>query len=161
MKRFLSVVKWVPAIVCGLLVVAWVVSLEFQIWALIGLAGPPPRWAYLEISRGRLTSKVSVGEHSESNWGALRFGSIQVKQDMDRILRRIDIGSQTLDDGLIWGGVSNGMNPFTEIWFRLPVFLVLTVLLPPSLAPFTRFRFPLWSYFAWTALVAAELFYLR
>jgi hypothetical protein len=31
-----------------------------------------------------------------------------------------------------------------------------------AIGPFTRFRFPLWSYFVWTALVAAELaYYLR
>jgi hypothetical protein len=44
----------------------------------------------------------------------------------------------------------------------LPIPVMLTLVIPLSVAPFTRFRFPLWSYFAWTALVAAELaYYLR
>jgi hypothetical protein len=45
---------------------------------------------------------------------------------------------------------------------NLPFLLLLTLLLPPAVGPFTRFRFPLWSYFAYTALLAAELaYYLR
>jgi hypothetical protein len=44
----------------------------------------------------------------------------------------------------------------------LPIPVMLTLVIPLSVAPFTRFRFPLWSYFAWTALLAAELaYYLR
>jgi hypothetical protein len=43
-----------------------------------------------------------------------------------------------------------------------PIPLVLTALLPLGIGLLTRFRFPLWSYFVWTALVAAELgYYLR
>jgi hypothetical protein len=42
----------------------------------------------------------------------------------------------------------------------IPVHALLLPLLPLGLVPFARF--PLWSYFAWTALVAAELaYYLR
>jgi hypothetical protein len=44
--------------------------------------------------------------------------------------------------------------------FYIPIVTLLTVLVPLSVTPFKRF--PLWSYFAWTALVAAELaYYLR
>jgi hypothetical protein len=43
-----------------------------------------------------------------------------------------------------------------------PTSLLLTLSLPLGMSHFTHFRFPLWSYFAWTALVAAELaYYLR
>jgi hypothetical protein len=38
----------------------------------------------------------------------------------------------------------------------------MTFAFPLAIGPFTRFRFPLWSYFAWTALLTAELaYYLR
>jgi hypothetical protein len=38
--------------------------------------------------------------------------------------------------------------------------LLITAIFPVALG--FRFRFPLWSYFAWTALIAAELaYYLR
>ena len=48
------------------------------------------------------------------------------------------------------------------ILFACPISCLLTWLLPFAVSPFTRFRFPLWSYFAWTALIAAELaYYLR
>jgi hypothetical protein len=36
---------------------------------------------------------------------------------------------------------------------------LLTVLATLAIGPFVRFRFPLWSYFAWTALIAIELAY--
>jgi hypothetical protein len=40
--------------------------------------------------------------------------------------------------------------------------MILTVLLPLAIGCRNRFRFPLWSYFAWTALAAAEFaYYLR
>jgi hypothetical protein len=43
-----------------------------------------------------------------------------------------------------------------------PIPLVLTTLLPLGIGLLIRFRFPLCSYFVWTALVAAELaYYLR
>lgn len=43
-----------------------------------------------------------------------------------------------------------------------PIPVLLTLVSPIAVGCLTRFRFPLWSYFAWTALVAAELaYYLR
>jgi hypothetical protein len=42
----------------------------------------------------------------------------------------------------------------------LPFLVTLTG--PLAIGPFNRFRFPLWSWFAFTALVAVELaYYLR
>jgi hypothetical protein len=44
----------------------------------------------------------------------------------------------------------------------IPIPMAVSFVFPFIVAPFTRFRFPLWSYFAWTALVAVELaYYLR
>ena len=44
----------------------------------------------------------------------------------------------------------------------IPIAWLITFMLPFALGCLTRFRFPLWSYFVWTALIAAELaYYLR
>jgi hypothetical protein len=49
-----------------------------------------------------------------------------------------------------------------DIFLRCPIPFIFTLIAPLSVSTFTHFRFPLWSYFAWTALVAAELaYYLR
>jgi hypothetical protein len=49
-----------------------------------------------------------------------------------------------------------------EFEIYIPIPMVLAVLTPLAVGPFTQFRFPLCSYFAWTALVAVELaYYLR
>jgi hypothetical protein len=42
-----------------------------------------------------------------------------------------------------------------------PIAVVLTLLAPLAVGTFNRFRFPLWMWFAWTALIASECaFYL-
>ena len=43
-----------------------------------------------------------------------------------------------------------------------PIAAVLAALAPFSIASFTGYRFPIWTLFAWTALIAVELaYYLR
>jgi hypothetical protein len=49
-----------------------------------------------------------------------------------------------------------------SMYVLFPSPLAVTLLGFAAIVAFLRFRFPLWSYFAWTALVAAELaYYLR
>jgi hypothetical protein len=48
----------------------------------------------------------------------------------------------------------------TGSWFPIP--LLCTIILPFAVGPFISFRFRLWHYFAYTAIVAIELaYYLR
>lgn len=45
-----------------------------------------------------------------------------------------------------------------EDWFiQVPIIVLITVLLPFVLGSFLGFRFPLWQFFAFTAIVAVEL----
>lgn len=47
-------------------------------------------------------------------------------------------------------------------WLVIPITCLLTVLYPFAIGPFLSFRFRLWHYLAFTALVAIELaYYLR
>jgi hypothetical protein len=54
-------------------------------------------------------------------------------------------------------------DPFYScIQIRLPFACVGTALLPLAIGPFLSFRFRIWHYLAYTALVAVELaYYLR
>ena len=38
----------------------------------------------------------------------------------------------------------------------IPIPWILTLLLPAAVGPFFRYRFPLWTWFAWVAIIAAE-----
>jgi hypothetical protein len=49
-----------------------------------------------------------------------------------------------------------------RMWSFVPTASILTLLMPLAIGPFIRFRFRLWHYLAYTALVAVELaYYLR
>jgi hypothetical protein len=52
--------------------------------------------------------------------------------------------------------------PYWRVLIQVPIPVLLTALLPFAIAPFVRFRFPLWQWLAFTTMVAAELaFYLK
>jgi hypothetical protein len=142
MHRALTILKYLPAALCGLLVVGLLASYSSS----FGIAAA---------------------------WSSTR--------------RYVDLG---LESGniVLWTGKLSGNRPF--VWHHysrppsvpsvgpfhfchsasggqfavssFPLLILVTVAMPLSLVPVTHFRFPLWSYFAWTALVAAELaYYLR
>jgi hypothetical protein len=131
MRRAVAILKYLPAVLCGLLVVAWVVS-----------------WCYFF---GYSTSGLSIGVCDGSfhcNRGNFvsqgAYAERQIEQNFQTYL----------------GEWHNKPHPLTgEPQARFPIPLILGAMLPISIAPFIRFRFPLWSYFAWTALVAVELAY--
>jgi hypothetical protein len=134
MRRALAILKYVPAVLCGLLVVAWVVSMSVPI-------GGECVWRdgryIVRIWRGII--KASFGP-KDTRW----FSEVYFPDD------RLKYSSFVKNDGR------------RAFEFFTPISIAILLSLPLALAPFTRFRFPLWSYFAWTALVAAELaYYLR
>jgi hypothetical protein len=44
----------------------------------------------------------------------------------------------------------------------IPLLAIMTILLPPAIGPFLKYRFPLWSWFAYLAVLAGEMaIYLR
>jgi hypothetical protein len=138
MRRAFAILKYLPAALCGLLVVAWVVSLN-----------------------------ITCGFEPTHNGG---FGALiananlvllRANQDGDPVwIRNEEQYFQSSWLGSYMLGRSVWFPPVDIV--ELPIPALLTVLFPLAIGPFTRFRFPLWSYFAWTALVAAELaYYLR
>jgi hypothetical protein len=144
MRRVLAILKYVPAVLCGLLAVAWVVSL-------FHLCG-------VEVYRGKNEVKLFLDDGTlvcDYNNVGVDYWHIGLINQRTR--RKTVVG---VADYAPWGHI-------TEAWVygmraSVPLPLVLTLLFPFARGSFTRFRFPLWSYFAWTALVAAELaYYLR
>jgi hypothetical protein len=150
MRRALASLKYVPAVLCGLLVVAWPVS-----------------WF---VAAG-VSYRFGNGQVNLEIWGShLDYVYNRTKQPQTRL--SAEWTKPLLDRRYLLGHLTHVATPphnqFVggRVYFRrgifLPLPLLITVLLPLSIAPFTRFRFPLWSYFAWTALLAAELaYYLR
>lgn len=143
MPTLRRILKYVPAVVLGLLVVAWVASIYVDYW--------------LDIPA------INVGHYVlgvES--GSLYFGfndhpfPLGFYTQRDEFFTTVGFGrfACALDrhpDGSIY-----------RWWFDCPIACAATALLPLAIGPFVSFRFRLWHYLAYTALVAVELaYYLR
>jgi hypothetical protein len=142
MRRALAILKHIPAVLCGLLVVAWVVSGKWS----FGVNFPDASGREICSSAGGGSVGVGYIQQQTNKW----FWSEKYRSP-----RHPDPpfnGSLVLND--------NGSVRFA--FLTCPIPFALTVAIPLAAASLSRFRFPLWSYFAWTALLAAELaYYLR
>jgi hypothetical protein len=150
MPRALAILRYIPAVLCGLLLVAWGVSFAR------GLSvGFPTAKGQGSIGIENACLTVRHTEHVDVWIGILltpmEQGWSLNAQPPTRLTRTQDV----------WGSFHFDQN---ENYFRLqvPIPGLIALSLPLALGPFTRFRFPLWSYFAWTALIATALaYYLR
>jgi hypothetical protein len=147
MRRALASLKHIPAVLCGLLVVAWGMSCFARTILWVGFFTGANEFAVgggsLEFNR---FLQLDLGDVSDVEW------EYDLKLTAERRI------------GTCLGELSSkgGREDGTYMWFTsFPIPLGITLLLPLVLLPFFS-RFPLWSYFAWTALLAAELaYYLR
>jgi hypothetical protein len=146
MPRALAILKYVPAVLCGLLVVAWVVSVFASFGASFQQRGFNCKFATLKF-------------WNYPEWNDYGIG-IELLESTDYdTFREFHRGRYVT--GLL-GRQTQYVNDVAAHDYSIPIPGILTLLAPVALGPFTRFRFPLWSYFAGTALVAAELaYYLR
>jgi hypothetical protein len=137
------ILKYTPVVVLGLLVVAWAVTLI-----------------------GHFGYSFKYGQHG----GLIGF--------YDRCLRLAGGFSGDMNEGWFWyqwpkppaGAYKLDHSPHLTFkrdnyygWeLTLPITLLLTGILPLAIGPFLSFRFRIWHYLAYTALVAVELaYYLR
>jgi hypothetical protein len=151
MRRALAILKWVPAVVCGLLVVAWVGSL----------------FIYFRVSTPR---HMLICDFSTLNYGTFPANGNFLDAEL-RPHEASDYDSYFYFAGrerrryYLTGHMSFNVTYYNDLparYYHCPIPFALSLLIPFAIAPFTRFRFPLWSYFAWTALIALELaYYLR
>src|SRR5262245_17248052 len=132
MRRALTILKYLPAVLCGLLVVAWIAGF-FWVFAL-----QSPLMGGGTIKAGLYGGHI-LGWH-QSDFTVPRSFAIQYWQGPKRLSH--------------WLGVFRFQWDSTTQMIYCPIPFLLTLLLPLAIGPFNRFRFPLWSYFAFTALIA-------
>jgi hypothetical protein len=150
MRRALAMLKYLPAMLCGLLVVAWVVSFACEVTVRFPTAKGD---GSVGIENACFTIRHT--QHEEVWIGILltteKQGWTLKTQSPTRLTRLRDV----------WGSFQFDQNA-SYVRLQMPIPGLIVLALPLALGPFTRFRFPLWSYFAWTTLVAAGLaYYLR
>jgi hypothetical protein len=142
MPTLRCILKYVPAVVLGLLVVAWVASA----FAIVGTVLPSTNGGRgYGILCGRGTIAIFYSETYPPN----RLHTEIVRNPS--IIGAFRLRSQHRP---LW------VAPSLDIQF--PLAWIATALLPLAIGPFLSFRFRLWHYLAFTALVAVELaYYLR
>jgi hypothetical protein len=137
MPRARAILKYIPALLCGLLVVVWVVNL----YGTFGVTLPSSTNERLGASFHFSDFTVWKSTNQKNAW----FWSPHNEDQHNEATEK-------------WLGQLTWEKSDSEV--SIPIALLITVFLPVALG--CLFRFPLWSYFAWTALVAAELaYYLR
>ena len=147
MATFRRVLKYTPAAVMGVLVVAWVVSPFLQyamltIDPVLAKPGDSQNFAVLVDS--------SLGVTHYPPGATYEVNRLSVMQRVSPLAHWHFMGSFDF-------GFREGYR-----WVRVPIPCLLAALLPIAVGSFTRFRFRLWHYLAYTALVAVELaYYLR
>jgi hypothetical protein len=137
MATLRRILKYTPAAVLGLLVVGWAISLRWQV--------------FIAINFGRFNLNTSIDA-----------GSWQVDSDYGGGGHYFSVDEAGKH---VWGWPLGALayHPDGSIGFLLvPIPFMSTVLLPLAIGTFNSFRFRLWHYLAYTALVAVELaYYLR
>jgi hypothetical protein len=136
------IVKYAPAVVMVLLVVVWLVSAfqTLQVWVDYGectyMLENGPGHFRLYLSRNGFPSEPSL--------------------DVSLFKNQFFLEESVLGF-LGWGAL-----PHDGYDLNLPYALLMTAILPLAIGSITSFRFRLWHYLAYTALVAVELaYYLR
>jgi hypothetical protein len=139
------ILKYTPAVVLGLLVVAWVVS-----W--FGELQHRTCWGYADVW-------FVAGRGSYSFWGA-EAGTIAGFTNYSSI--RGGPPKHPRDVMGRWRCDMSQWKDGRQIILGIPLLSLITGILPLAVGCTTGFRFSLWHYLAYTALVAVELsYYLR
>jgi hypothetical protein len=144
MPTLRRILKYAPAVVMGLLVLAWAASLP----RVAGYSYARPADAFdWRISPGTVSlAWFSLQGKRQPSYGYHRYHGWE-RLDIRKAAGRFEAKSRS--------------NP-EYIHFHLPIPLILSLVLPLAVGPFISFRFRLWHYLAYTALVAVELaYYLR
>jgi hypothetical protein len=139
------ILKYTPAVVIGLLVVAWMVSVFSYSKIAVGFGRHFVNAIFgigsLSVSCWKLDQPTELDFHSAASLTERGFSLEQVSGYMR------------------FGAMPNSNELFA---LTLPFPLTIVAFLPLAVGPFISFRFRLWHYLAYTALVALELaYYLR
>jgi hypothetical protein len=139
------ILKFTPAVVLGLLVMAWVAS----VFTNFGMSSNLPRSGTLSAGAAHSTFHLILTS-SRIRMSLFFGGESWWNMELSSLLGSLAV---TWPRGTIKGA-------FFELQFPAP--LLLSLILPIAIAPFISFRFRLRHYLAYTALIAVELaYYLR
>ena len=151
MRRALTVLKYFPAALCVLLLIAWINS--FLILPMVTVpAGNGDAAIYLENATLNVFYRSEMGLSPtplEGKWG-FEIHEPNKEHQWTKLLGVFLWHNVDLSAGAIYSRL------------LLPIPMLLLLVLPFAIASLSRFRLPLWSWFAWTALLAGGLtFYLN
>ena len=137
--------KYTPVVVMALLVVAWSATSLAMYAVSFGLPLSKRQYAIIG-NRGSLAVNFQYGGRKLRLWWYAR----------DRPLTFRHMAGEFHSDGFL----DDGAKAYWQI--ELPFIFFVTAALPLAIGPFRSFRFRLWHYLAYTALVAVEFaYYLR
>jgi hypothetical protein len=149
MRRAIAVLKYVPAALCVLLLQAWVVvaieanTSQMLIGRGVGISLFGQDLSVTVISNGETEFGWS-GQSDSRGWTWTTIVG-EPEQRIPKVFHRAQFLKR----------------PY-EIEACYPIPFMLSLIAPIVCGAFLAFRLPLWSYFAWTALIAVELaYYLR
>ena len=151
LRRF---VKYSAVAVMGLLVVAWVVSVFCE----IGFISTNP------VTRDLGTLVLGQGDifirFDSRLFSNVKFAITKPSRFRDEPIRDRDIVGMLLfvDNSKPgpWKEVQTNLGTYAV---RIPLPLLITFMLPLAIASFNSFRFRLWHYFAFIAILSLELAY--
>jgi hypothetical protein len=130
------ILKYTPAVVLGMLVVAWGMS----------------QGGWIHFVSGKFVIGLqhgSINGYWQESDRVYFFGDFRQEWWFDNAPH---LGNLTIADARSYSSTGSSF----------PIPLLATIILPFVIGPFISFRFRLWHYFAYTALVAIELaYYLR
>jgi len=128
------ILKFTPAVLLGLLVVAWLMT----------------QGGWMQFTSGKFVIALqhgSVTGYWQESDGVNFFWSSRKEW--------------WFKNGLALGRIRTA-TPFSSTGYWFPIPLLCTLILPLAVGPLVSFRFRLWHFLAYTALLAMELaFYLR
>jgi hypothetical protein len=141
MRRILASLKYVPAVVCVLLVVAWVVSIRAAVGIYLPLA--------FSAGHGMFGANVDFGsllfEYHEHRWD----GPITFKPLGGNGPAHLPQKGAPSCFGEWWFG-----SYLSEAALCCPIPFVLAALLPFAVGLATDFRYQLWMWFVWAGFFA-------
>src|SRR5688500_1510907 len=140
MPALRRILKYTPTVAIGLLVVLWTVNIFWRVWVFPPQLGSS-HYHMVSLSHGGLTYFHVPG----SGW--------------DRNYSRGRIELKSREATLYLGMRSFNTNDPSRARVMIPYSVLITAILPLALGPILSFRFRLWHYLAYTALVAVELAY--
>jgi len=142
MRALRSILKYTPLVVMALLVLAWGASLFSAFGYCVAM---DERMRFVQGFEGGSFVVYAVNETARPGF---YFG-------VDDYYRWVLLGRVHVPNEFHYAS-------YRQRHLVLPIFLVLTFLLPFAIGPFLSYRFRLWHCLAYTALVALELaYYLR